>query len=163
MMCILDRELCLDYHSLNLASRRSFMSNRPNDLGATSFRPIPLVPIYLFSILSAVTVSLSFRFEHSAREALLGTGFLFAAIAVAWFAWFLRTADELFKAINYWAPVIGFVSFLALTLVFEFLRAFGLRLPPVPRFGVPLCMIVLWTVGLILAAAWLRSNEGREE
>ena len=108
-------------------------------------------------------MSLGFRFEHSARATLLGAGFLFAAIAVACFAWFLLAADESFKVINYRALVFGFVSFLALTLVFEFLRAFGLRVPPLPRFAVPVCMIVLWTVGLILAASWLRFGEGREE
>jgi len=139
------------------------MFKRSDDLNSTSFRPIPLVPIYAFSFLSALTVSFSLRFEHSARAALLVAAFLFAAIAVACFAWFLLAADELFKAINYQALVFGFVSFLALTIVFEFLRAFGLRFPPLPRFGVPVSMIVLWTVGLILAASWQRSSEGREE
>ncbi len=100
------------------------MFKRSGDLNSTSFRPIPLVPIYAFSFLSALTVSFSLRFEHSARAALL---------------------------------------VLALTIVFEFLRAFGLRFPPLPRFGVPVSMIVLWTVGLILAASWQRSSEGREE
>ena len=139
------------------------MPNQSDEPGATPFRPIPLVPIYTFSFLSALTVSLGFRFEHSARATLLGAGFLFAAIAVACFAWFLLAADESFKVINYRALVFGFVSFLALTLVFEFLRAFGLRVPPLPRFAVPVCMIVLWTVGLILATFWQRWNEGREE
>jgi hypothetical protein len=139
------------------------MSNQSSNFGTVPARPIPLIPIYAFSLLSALAVSFSFRFEHSARAALLGAGFLFAAISVAWFTWFLLRADELFKAINYWALVFGFVGFLALTLVFDFLRAFGLRLPAVPRFGVPVCMIVLWTLGLILAASWLRSAEGREE
>ncbi len=139
------------------------MSNQLSNLGTASARPIPLIPIYAFSLLSALTVTFGLRFEHSARAALLGAGFLFAAIAVTWFAWFLLAADELYKAINYWALVFGFVGFVALTLVFDFLRAFGLRLPAVPRFGVPVCMIVLWTLGLILAASWLRSDEGREE
>ena len=139
------------------------MSKQSGNLGTTPARPIPLIPIYAFGFLSALAVSFGLRLEHSARAALLGAGFLFAAIAVAWFTWFLLRADELFKGINYRALVFGFVGFLAVTLVFEFLRAFGLRLPAVPPFGVPVCMIVMWTVGLILAAAWLRSNEGREE
>ena len=139
------------------------MPNPSRNLDMTPVRRIPLIPIYAFSFLSALTVSFSFQFDHATRAVLLGAGFLFAAIAVAYFAWFLLAADEFFKAINYQALVFGFVSFLALTLVFEFLRAFGLRLPPLPRFGVPVCMIVLWTVGLILAAFWQRSNEGREE
>ena len=139
------------------------MPNPSGNLDMTPVRRIPLIPIYAFSFLSALFVSFSFQFDHSARAVLLGAGFLFAAIAVAYFAWFLLAADEFFKAINYQALVFGFVSFLALTLVFEFLRAFGLRLPPLPRFGVPVCMIVLWTVGLTLAASWQRSNGGREE
>jgi hypothetical protein len=139
------------------------MSKQSADPCTSPIWRTPLIPIYAFSFLSILTVSLSLRLENSARAALLGAGFLFAAIAVTWFAWFLLAADELFKTINYWALVFGFVSFLALTLLFEFLRAFGLRLPAVPRFGVPVCMIVLWTVGLILSAAWLRSAEGREE
>ena len=80
------------------------MPNQSGDLGATPFRPIPLVPIYAFSFLSALFVSFSFRFEHSAHAALLAAGLLFAAIAVASFAWFLLAADEFFKAINYQAP-----------------------------------------------------------
>jgi predicted tellurium resistance membrane protein TerC len=139
------------------------MSNESNDPGTTPARRIPLIPIYGFSFVSALTVSISFRFERSAHAALLGAGVFFAVVAVAWLAWFLVAADELFKTINYWALVFGFVSFLALTLVFEFLRAFGLPLPPLPLFGVPICMLVLWTIGLILAGSWLRSNEGREE
>ena len=139
------------------------MPNPSRNLDMTPVRRIPLIPIHAFSFLSALFVSFSFRFEHSAHAALLAAGLLFAAIAVACFAWFLLAADEFFKVINYQALVFGFVSFLLLTLVFEFLRAFGLSLPPLPRFGVPVCMIVLWTVGLILAAFWQRSNEGREE
>ena len=139
------------------------MSNHSINLGTTPAPRVPLFPIYAFCFLSALTVTFGLRFEHSARAALLGAGSLFAAIAVTWFAWFLVAADELFKTINYWALVFGFVSFLALTLVFEFLRAFGLRLPPLPRFGFPVCMIVLWTAGLILAASWLRYDEGREK
>lgn len=139
------------------------MPNPSDNDGMTVVRRIPLFPIYAFSFLSALAVSFSFRLEHSARAGLLGAAFLFAAMAVGWFAWFLLEADDLFKVINYWALVFGFVSFLALTLVVEFLRAFGLHLPPVPRFGAPVCMIVLWTAGLILAASWLRFGEGREE
>jgi hypothetical protein len=139
------------------------MSKQSHEPGNIPFRPIPLIPIYSFGFLAALTLGFGLRLEHSARSALLGAGFLFAAIAVACFVWFLLAADELVKAINYWALVFGFGSLLALTLVFEFLRAFGLRVPAVPRFGVPVCMIVLWTVGLILAASWLRSDEGREE
>jgi len=146
-----------------LPSEGASMSNPSGILGMTQVRRIPLIPIYAFSFLSALTAGFGLRLGHSARAALLGAGFLFAAIAVTWFAWFLLAADELFKTINYWALVFAFVSFLALTLVFEFLRAFGLRLPAVPRFGVPVCMIVLWTVGLILAAARLRSAEGRQK
>src|SRR5207302_9390039 len=108
----------------------STMPNQSRHLRATPFRPIPLVPIFAFSFLSAFFVSFSFRFEHSAHAALLAAGLLFAAIAVACFAWFLLAADEFFKVINYQALVFGFVSFLALTLVFEFHRACGLRLPP---------------------------------
>src|SRR5258708_35368482 len=139
------------------------MSHKSRNLGTAPTRRIPLIPIYAFGFLSALAVSFGLRFEHSGRGAMLVAGFLFAAIALAWFARFLVAADELFKTINYWALVFGFVSFLALTLVFEFLKAFGLRLPALPRFGVPFCMIVLWTAGLILAASWLRSDEEHEE
>ena len=100
------------------------MSHKSRNLGTAPTRRIPLIPIYAFGFLSALAVSFGLRFEHSGRGAMLVAGFLFAAIALAWFARFLVAADELFKTINYWALVFGFVSFLALTLVFEFLKAF---------------------------------------
>ncbi len=79
-------------------------------------RPMPLIPIYAFTVLSALTLSLSYRFEHLARTALLGAAFFSAAIAVASFARFLLTVDESLRAINYWALAFGFVSFSSLEL-----------------------------------------------
>ena len=139
------------------------MSDTSNDQSTAPFRPIPLVPIYAFSFLSALTVSISLQFGHSARMALLSAGFLFAAIAVACFARFLVSADELFKDINYRALVFGFVSTLGLALLLDFLRSLGFRVPVVPSFAVPVSMIILWTVGLVLAAAKQRSIAEREE
>jgi hypothetical protein len=139
------------------------MSNTSDDQHTAPFRPIPLVPIYAFGFLSTLTVSISTRFGHSARMALLSAGFIFAAIAVACFARFLVSADELFKDINYRALVFGFVSSLALALLLDFLRSLGFRVPVVPNFAVPISMIILWTVGLVLAAAKQRSIAEREE
>jgi hypothetical protein len=139
------------------------MSNTSHHRSTAPFRPIPLVPIYAFSFLSTLTVSISLQFGHSARLALLSAGFLSAAIAVACFARFLVSADELFKHINYRALVFGFVSTLGLALLLDFLRSLGFRVPVVPSFAVPVSMIILWTVGLVLAAARQRSIEEREE
>jgi hypothetical protein len=139
------------------------MSNTLNDQPTTAFQSIPLVPIYAFSFLSALIVSIGLRFGHSARMALLSAGFLFAAIAVACFARFLVSADELFKDINYRALVFGFVSSLGLALLLDFLRSLGFRVPVVPTFAVPVSMIILWTLGLVLAAARQRSIAEREE
>jgi len=108
-------------------------------------------------------VSIGLRFGHSARIALLSAGFLFAAIAVACFARFLVSADELFKDINYRALVFGFVSSLGVALLLDFLHSLGFRVPVVPTFAVPAGMIILWTVGLVLAAARQRSIAEREE
>jgi hypothetical protein len=139
------------------------MFNPSEDQPTTPFRPIRLVPIYAFSFLSALIVIIGLRFGHSARIALLSAGFLFAAIAVACFARFLVSADELFKDITYRALVFGFVSSLGLALLLDFLRSLGFRVPVVPTFGVPVSMIILWTVGLVIAAAWQRSIAEREE
>ena len=139
------------------------MSNSPNDQSTTPSRPIPLLPIYAFSFLSALAVSISPRFGHSGRLALLSSGFLLAAIAVTCFARFLVAADELFKDINYRALVFGFVSSLGLALLLDFLRSLGFRVPVVPNFAIPVSMIILWTVGLVLAAARQRSIAEREE
>jgi hypothetical protein len=139
------------------------MANLPDGSPITLVPSIPLIPIYAFSFLSALTVSLSLRFGHSARTALLGAGFLFAAIAIACFARFLLAADELFKDITYRALIFGFVSSLALALVLDFLRSLGAHVPVVPTFGIPVSMIILWTVGLVLAAAWQRTIAEREE
>lgn len=139
------------------------MFNPSDDQPTTPFRPIPLVPIYAFSFLSALTVGIGLRFRDSARMALLSAGFLFAVIAVACFARFLVSADELFKDINYRALVFGFVSSLGLALLLDFLRSLGFRVPLVPTFAVPVSMIILWTLGLVLAAARQRSIAEREE
>src|SRR5579863_2641861 len=133
------------------------MSNPSGGQSTTPFQPIPLVPIYAFSFLSALIVIIGLRFGHSVRIALLSAGSLFAAIAVACFARFLVSADELFKDINYRALVFGFVSSLGLALLLDFLRSLGFRVPVVPTFAVPVSMIILWTVGLVLAAARQRS------
>jgi hypothetical protein len=160
---ILDRKLLIGYHIAIAALRRTDMSNQSDDHPSVPVRPIPLIPIYAFSFLSALAVSFSLRFGQPARVALLGVGFLFATLAVACFARFLLAADELFKDINYRALVFGFVSSLALALALDFLRSLGLHVPVVPTFGVPVSMIILWTVGLVLAAAWQRSIAEREE
>ncbi len=139
------------------------MFNPSDDQPTTPFRPIPLVPIYAFSSLSALTVGIGLRFGDSGRIALLSAGFLFAAIAMACFARFLVSADELFKDINYRALVFGFVSSLGLVLLLDFLRSLGFRVPVAPTFAVPVSMIILWTVGLVLAAARQRSIAEREE
>jgi hypothetical protein len=139
------------------------MSNTPDDQSTTPFQPIPLVPIYAFSFLSAFIVIVGLRSGHSARITLLSAGFLFAAIAVACFVRFLMSADELFKDINYRALVFGFVSSLGLALLLDFLHSLGFRVPVVPTFAVPVSMIILWTVGLVLAAARQRSIAEGEE
>jgi len=130
---------------------------------AAQVRPIPIIPIYLFSLLSALAVCLGMRFGQSARTALICAGFLSAAVAVACFARFLVAADESLQTINYRALVFAFVSSLAFTLILDFLRSLGLRIPVVPTFGFPISMIILWTLGLVLAAAWQRANEEPEE
>jgi hypothetical protein len=163
LISILDISLLMDYTFCIAQLRRTVMSNQSDDRPTTPVRPIPLIPIYAFSFLSALTVSLGLRFGQSARTALLGAGFLFAAIAVACFARFLLTADELFKDINYRALIFGFVSSLALALVLDFLRSLGAHVPAVPAFGIPVGMIILWTVGLVLAAIWQRAIAEREE
>lgn len=139
------------------------MSNQPATPDFTPVSSIPLIPIYACGFMSAATVSLSFRFQNFTRAALLGVGLLSASIAVWYFVRFLLAADELVKAINYGALVFGFVSFLALALVLEFLRSFGVPLPSIPPFGIPVTMIVLWTIRLIVAASQRRHNEGRNE
>jgi hypothetical protein len=153
----------MSYYTYIVALRRAIMSYQSDERPTTLVRPIPLVPIYAFSFLSVVTVTLSLRFGQSARTALLSAGFLFAVIAVVCFARFLVAADELFKDINYRALIFGFVSSLSLALVLDFLRSLGAHVPVVPIFGVPLSMIILWTVGLVLAAAWQRTIAEREE
>jgi hypothetical protein len=160
---ILDIRLFIDYYSRIAALRRAVMSNQSNADPSTPVRSIPLIPIYAFSFLSALTVGLIYRFGQSARRPLLVAGFLFAAVAVACFTRFLLAADELFKDINYRALVFGFVSSLALALALDFLRSLGVHVPVVPIFGVPVSMIILWTVGLVLAATWQRSITEREE
>jgi hypothetical protein len=139
------------------------MPNRSDNHFLSPVRPLPLIPIYALSFVSALTLGLSLRFEHLGRAALQGVAFVLAAIAVGYLAWFLLAADESLKAINYLALVFGFLSSLTLALVLDFLRSLGLHVPVIPTFGIPISMIILWTIGLVIVAAWQRSDEGHEE
>jgi hypothetical protein len=65
------------------------MSNQWSSLGTTPVR-LSLMPLCVFNFLSALSVSFRFRFEHSARAALPGAGFLLAGEC---FARFLLAAD----------------------------------------------------------------------
>ena len=163
MLLLVDIQMLIGYSYSRFVLWRVTMPNRSDNHFGTPVRPIPLIPIYALSFVSALTLSLSLRFVHLVRAALLGAAFVFAALAVAYFAWFLLAADESLRAINYRALAFGFVSFLSLAVVLDFLRSLGFHVPVVPTLGIPVSMIVLWTLGLVLAAAWQRSSEGNEE
>jgi hypothetical protein len=153
----------MNYTFVIVVPRRTLMPNLSDPTPTTRFRPIPLITIYAFGSLSALTVSFALRQGEVARTLLLTVGLLFAAIATACFVRFLWAADESLQAINYRALVFGFITSLGFVLVLDFLRSLGFRVPIVPVFGIPASMIILWTVGLVLAAGWQRFSEGREE
>lgn len=110
-------------------------------------RRISLASFYSAALASSVVIGLTSRFP-ALRIELLVVG-AFVAVAAVWFLLrFLRSRDELERQINYRALVFAFCSTLLFSLSIGLLQAAGFH--SISWLGIPVLMVILWSIGLIL-------------
>ena len=102
---------------------------------------------YLAALLSVVAVSLADRIL-SFRTPLLVMAVAGATAAILFLLRFLRSNDEHERQINYRALTFAFIGTLIFSAAVGFLQSFGFH--PVPWLGIPVLMVILWSIGLIL-------------
>jgi hypothetical protein len=112
-----------------------------------SRRRISLLSFYVAAILSAIAVSAVGR-AQSLRTPLLSFAVLGAAAAIWFLLRFLLSNDERERQINYRALTFSFTGTLVFSLAVGFLQSFGLH--SVSWLGIPVLMVILWSIGLIL-------------
>lgn len=106
-----------------------------------------LLVFYTAALLSASTVALVGKIP-SFRTLLFALAIASAGAAVAFLLRFLRANDEREPQINYQALTFAFTGTLIFSLAIGFLQDFGFH--PVSWLGIPVLMIILWSIGLIL-------------
>jgi len=111
-----------------------------------SRRKTALVVFYIAALFSACTISLVGKIP-SFRAILLALAIASAAVAVLFLIRFLRGNDEREQQINYRALTFAFIGTLIFSLTIGFLQSFGFH--HVSWLGIPVLMIVLWSIGLI--------------
>ena len=110
-------------------------------------RKTALLVFYTAALFSACTISLVGKL-HAFRALLFAFAIGGAAVAVLFLIRFLRTNDEREQQINYRALTFAFTGTLIFSLTVGLLQCFGFH--PVSWLGIPVLMVVLWSIGLIL-------------
>jgi len=110
-------------------------------------RRTALLLFYVAALLSVVALSLVGRILPF-RVPLLALAVVGAGAAILFLLRFLRSNDEHERQINYRALTFAFTGTLVFSAAIGFLQSFGLH--PVSWLGIPVLMIILWSIGLIL-------------
>src|SRR6266852_9126324 len=110
-------------------------------------RRTTLLLFYLAAVFSVIAISLVGRIL-SFRTPLLVVAVAGAAAATLFLLCFLRSNDEHERQINYRALTFAFTGTLIFSTAIGFLQSFGFH--PVSWLGIPVLMIILWSIGLIL-------------
>jgi len=110
-------------------------------------RRTTLFLFYLAALLSVTAISLVAEIPSS-RTLLFALGVTSASAAIFFLLRFLRTNDEREQLTNYHALTFAFTGTLIFSAAIGFLQSFGLH--PVSWLGIPVLMIILWSIGLIL-------------
>ena len=106
-----------------------------------------LASFYLFAIFSAIAVSLNSR-ARSLRTPLLSFAIIVAGAAMRFLLQFLRSNDERERQVNYRALTFAFIGTLIFSLAIGLMQSVGFH--SVSWLGIPVLMVILWSVGLIL-------------
>jgi len=110
-------------------------------------RRTSLLSFYMSAFLSAISLTLVGR-AQSYRVPLLSIAVVAAALSLWLLLRFLKSNDERERLINYRALTFAFVGTLVFALAFGLLQSFGFH--PISWLGIPVLMIILWSIGLIL-------------
>jgi heme/copper-type cytochrome/quinol oxidase subunit 4 len=110
-------------------------------------RRTTLLFFYLAALLSIIAVSLAAKipFFHTFLFVLAVAG---ATAAILFLLRFLRSNDEHERQINYRALTFAFTGTLVFSAAIGVLQSLGFH--PVPWLGIPVLMVILWSLGLIL-------------
>ena len=109
-------------------------------------RKAVLLVFYTAALFSACTIGLVGKIP-SFRTLLFVFAIVGAAVFVVFLLRFLRANDEREQRINYQALTFAFTATLIFSLTIGFLQSFGFH--HVSWLGIPVLMIVLWSIGLI--------------
>ena len=110
-------------------------------------RRASLASFYSAALASVVAIGLMSRFP-TLRTALLVVGASVAVAAVWFLLRFLSSRDELERQINYRALIFAFCGTLLFSLLIGLLQAAGFH--SISWLGIPVLMVILWSVGLIV-------------
>ena len=106
-----------------------------------------LLLFYGAAVVSAIAISAVGKVP-SLRAPVLAVAVLAAGAAILFLLRFLRSNDEREQQINYRALTFAFAGTLVFSLAIGFSQA--LASIPVSWLGIPVLMVILWSVGLIL-------------
>jgi hypothetical protein len=115
--------------------------------GLDNRRRNSLLSFYSAALTSAVAIGLTSR-TPALRTALLILGTIAAAVAVWFLLRFLQSNDERERQISYRALTFSFCGTLIFSLVVGLLQSAGFH--SISWLGIPILMLILWSVGLIL-------------
>jgi predicted permease len=106
-----------------------------------------LLSFYTAALTSAVAIGLNSR-TPALRTVLLVLGIIAAAVAVWFLSRFLHSNDERERQINYGALTFSFCGTLIFSLVIGLFQSDGFH--PISWLGIPILMLILWSIGLIV-------------
>jgi predicted permease len=115
--------------------------------GLDNRRRNSLLSFYSAAFTSAVAIGISGR-TPALRTALLILASTAAAFAVWFLLRFLQSNDERERQINYRALTFSFCGTLIFSLAVGLLQSAGFH--SVSWLGIPVLMLILWSIGLIL-------------
>lgn len=106
-----------------------------------------LLLFYVAGTLSAIAISAAGKVP-SLRTPVLAFAVAAAGAAILFLLRFLRSNDEREQQINYRALTFAFAGTLIFSLAIGFSQTLGFH--SVSWLGIPVLMVILWSVGLIL-------------
>jgi hypothetical protein len=102
---------------------------------------------YFSALVSAIAIALVANVP-TFRALLFALAIAGAGVAILFLLRFLCSNDERERQVNYRALTFAFAGTLVFSAAIGFFQSFGFH--PLSWLGIPVLMIVLWSVGLIL-------------
>jgi len=115
--------------------------------GLDNRRRNSLLSFYSAALTSAIAIGLTSK-TPSLRSALLILATVAAAVAIWFLLRFLQSNDERERQINYRALTFSYCGTLIFSLVVGLFQSAGFN--SISWLGIPILMLILWSIGLIL-------------